>query len=209
MARRGRTRGDDRRGRRSCRRRRASPRPGAVAVVDGDAGGRVGDRRDVGDRALRAAGVGLPGRLRDRRRCSRCPRPGQDVSTPLGPARALSRPVSAGAADRGHVRRAGGELDAVALSPEETMIATPGAGSTSLALASLELSGRLAVRDAAAPRDRRVHGGAEVRIGRCPPRRAGCCRSGSRGHHLEVEVDLLAQPAFAAARRSRRSGSPS
>src|SRR5262249_18746068 len=39
------------------------PTGAVVGVIDGDAGTRIGDGRDVGDRAAAAPGVGLPARL--------------------------------------------------------------------------------------------------------------------------------------------------
>ena len=76
---------------------------GAVAVVDGHAGGRVGDRGDVRDRAARAAGVGLERRLGLVRASSRCRRPTSTVSVQP---RALVARRERRAADGGDPRRA-------------------------------------------------------------------------------------------------------
>src|SRR6266536_2773924 len=79
----------------------------AVAVVDVDAGVGVRDRRDVGDRAPRAAGVGLPRLLRliGGAAAARAAPGG------LGPAAGVGGSIQRGAAHRRHVRRRGRILD--------------------------------------------------------------------------------------------------
>src|SRR4029077_6583604 len=82
----------------------------AVAVVDGDAGVRIGDGGNIRDRPLRATGVVRPGGLRLVCRAAAA------RSTPggLGPAARVGGVAEGRAADRGHVPRGGRVLDAVA-----------------------------------------------------------------------------------------------
>ncbi len=185
------------------------PAAGAVRVVDGDAGRRVGDRRDVRDRPLRAAGVGLerrlrlvpraaaPGALGGRRRPHR-----------LRPAARVARRRERGPADGGDVRVGGGELDAVPLvagrhrDRDAGVLVVLGAdGRVARALRSA-----VAVRDGrCALRDRLVDGGAEIRVGRAGRLdEQDVAQRADRRDHLDVEHDLACPAGIRGGQRARR-----
>src|SRR5205085_3090921 len=86
------------------------PTGAAVGVVHRDAGGRVGDGRDVGHGAPRAPGVVLPRRLADVRRAAAA-RAGPRGLSAAGPV-AVEHEV--GPADGGDVPGGGRELRAIA-----------------------------------------------------------------------------------------------
>src|SRR4051812_16368978 len=88
----------------------------AVGVVDGDTGGGVGHGGDVGDHALGAAGVGLPGGLGVVRGAARAGAlGGAGLPDALGPAAGVGGRGQLGAADRGDVLGGGRVFGAVAL----------------------------------------------------------------------------------------------
>src|SRR5262249_49865494 len=175
------------------------PAFGDVAVGAGDAGVRVRDRRDIGDRAARAAGILLPGRLRDQ---SAAPA-ARTAPRGLGPA-AGSRSGTQARAAHGNDRVVSGRyLDAVA--------AVAGAGGdgdagvvvrAGVARLTEELTAAVAGGDRVrSQRVSLVRGRAQVqeavRVGLdeqdLAVRTDGGC-------HLDVEVDLLA-PAGVTSRR--------
>src|SRR5262249_51287260 len=163
----------------------------AVAVVDGDARVRVRHRRDVGDRAAPAAGILLPGRLRDQRAAPAAGTAPRGLAPAAG---GCGRP-QARAAD-GDDRVVGGRyLDAVA--------AVAGAcgdrdAGVAVRAAVARLTEELAAAVAVADRVRaqrvslvgcRAEVGEAVRVGLDEQDlavRTDC------GGHLDVELDLLA-----------------
>src|SRR5690348_13615214 len=95
--------GDDRRGRARATEGVPAGRD-PVGVVDRDAGGRVGDGRDIGDGPLRAARVRLPGRLRVVGGAAGAGALGAaGLPDALGPAAAVGAGGQGGTADGGHV----------------------------------------------------------------------------------------------------------
>ena len=201
--------GDDRRG--GAGAAHLEPAALAVGVVDRQAGVGIRDRGDVVIGPLRAAGVGLPGRLRVIRRAARAGAFAAGAAAPhgLGPAARVRRGAERGAADGGHVLRCCRVGDAVSVVTGRS--GDRHAGMVVVLAVVGCVGGRLRTavavgHEVGAERYRGVHPGAQVSgVGAVRLDQDDVAQRADRRHHVDVER-FLDVPSVAARCGRQRAG---